>query len=731
MYYELALISVLIAAGYWGIYFARHEQTRTYGLMQLGAAALAGAGLIARKSDVPPAFGIAGAIGVGAGTCLLLVGPVVRATARRMAAAERFKIANVLLDIADVLAPGSGISEEKALLGAMREIRDGNIEQTIEALTVAKDRAPAEARLAIDERIAMLYLAAYRWDEAIAHAEANLLAAQPAHEESVNPSMALRRALGIAPPVWVELLGAYGYKGDLDQAARMLARLEDVCAGRQDAAIWVHRGRMIFLALAGRVAAVEALVEPRKSRHMSRAARTYWMAVALERKGDGPAAVVAYTKARSQSRGRPRVLIDRALERLPDIRAIALGPAASELVARVEASAPPEVVLRARPRGPWATRLLAGSVLGVAATIAVVLGESSDIGVLMRAGGMVRGFVHDGEWWRAISCVFVHVGGLHLLVNIIGLWFLGRLCEDMFGPSRTIAIFAVTGIGGALASFLASPVGVSAGASGAIFGLLGAAFFELTWHRSKHRAAWSRGMWGSLGVVALGQVAIDFLYTGITDQWAHGGGLILGLVMGFVMSPNAAWVKPSLWLGRLIAIGFGVACVATAILVARTSLADSFGVPTVTRELETQHGTLTVMAPRSWFVKTLLRDPDDVINVLGEPAYEPVGPALADWVKIEEKRAHEEEHFDQIDVATEHMIPLPLGWQGTELVASVEATDPVGGRQRYRVVCAAKPVGDDATMLISIYIPETVARDAPWLFMQMLATATATLKPLK
>src|SRR5260221_2364380 len=450
MYYELALISVLIAAGYWGTYFVRHEQTRTYGVMQLGAAALAGLGLLARKTDGPAALGIVGAIGVGAGVCLLLVGPIVRALARRAAAAERFRIANVLLDIADVLAPGSGIHEEKALLGAMREIRDGNIEQTVEALTAAKHTAPAEARLAIDERIAMLYLAAYRWDEAIAHAEENLFGATP--PEGTGPCGAVRRVLGPAPPVWVELLGAYGYKGDLDQAAGMLSRLEDVCAGRDDAAIWLHRGRMIFLALAGRVAAVELLVEPRRSRHMSRAARTYWVAVAYERKGDGPAAVAAYTKARSGSRGRPRVLIDRALERLPNIRQIELGPAAAELVKQVEAAPPPEVVLRNRPRGPWATRVLAGAVLASAAAIAIALGESSDTGVLMRAGALMPGLVHGGEWWRLVSAVFVHLTGLHLLVNLICLWFLGRVCEDLFGGTRTIALFGLTGIAGTVAS---------------------------------------------------------------------------------------------------------------------------------------------------------------------------------------------------------------------------------------------------------------------------------------
>ena len=214
MYYELALISVVIAAGYWGVFFVRQPQTRVYGAMLAAAAGLAGLGLYGRKlEDAPAALGLFGAIGIGAAACLLVLGPLVRAAARRFAAGERFTMAQRLLDIADVLAPGSGVAEEKALLVAMREISGGHIDQTIGALTAAKDRAPAEAKLAIDERIAMLYLAAYRWDDAIAHAEAHLFAAAPPRgpNEIVTPAIALRRALGVAPPVGVELLGASGY----------------------------------------------------------------------------------------------------------------------------------------------------------------------------------------------------------------------------------------------------------------------------------------------------------------------------------------------------------------------------------------------------------------------------------------------------------------------------------------------------------------------------------------
>ncbi|HET9993052.1 MAG TPA: hypothetical protein VFQ65_31170, partial [Kofleriaceae bacterium] len=105
MYYELALISVLIAASYWGLFFIRlGPRMRLYGLMQLGAAACAGLGLYHRREGGPAWLGVAGAIGTGAGACLLLLAPLTRSIARRFAASERFRIAARLLDVAELLA---------------------------------------------------------------------------------------------------------------------------------------------------------------------------------------------------------------------------------------------------------------------------------------------------------------------------------------------------------------------------------------------------------------------------------------------------------------------------------------------------------------------------------------------------------------------------------------------------------------------------------------------------
>jgi rhomboid protease GluP len=712
--YELVLISVVIGGGYWGWFFITRQPhgTPTYGLMQLAAAALSGLGLYGRHGG-GSALGAAGAIGAGAGTCLLILGPLVRTAARRFAAAERFGIANHLLTLADALAPGSGVGEEKALLAAMREIRDGKIEPTLDALSAAKERAPAEARLAIDERIAMLYLAAYRWDDAITHAEKNLFGSvQP--ETPTNPATALRRALGIAPPVYVELLGAYARKGDLDQAAKMLARLEDVCVGRDDAAIWLHRGRLMFLALAGRVPAVQALVAPRKSRHMNAASRTYWLAVAHERHGEAKAAEAAYARARSRSRGRPRDLIDQALANLMNAKVAELSPLATEVIARVEAGPVPVVVERTQ-RGPWGTRLLLAVLSAVAVVVMLGVGSSVDVGVLTRSGAMVRGLVRAGEWWRLVTCTFLHVGGVHLVLNLLGLYFVGRIAEDIFGPWRMLAIYALAGIAGSVASYVASPAGISAGASGAIFGLLGALLLELTLHRRRHRSAWNRGMLGSIAVVSVAQLGLGFLYP-MMDQWAHGGGLAMGALAALALSPNARWSVLGHHAARILAIASGFASVAAAVLCVRTSLADSLTLgPTKTFEL----GRVRVTAPATWQASDdSLAEPDLVINLhVDRQVTTRFDMQLEAFVAGEPERIGATP--DQIVVADDRAFDLPPDWQGKEMVLSIP--DPMGTQQHFRALIASRTTGRE-TIFTSLYVPETVARAARPFFTKILAS---------
>jgi membrane associated rhomboid family serine protease len=722
VFYEYALISVIIASGYWGVFFLRRQPngTPTFGIMQLAAAGLAGLGLYGeRYAPDTRWFGVAGAVGIGAGTCLLVVGPLVRSLARRFAGMERLGVAQRLLDVAEILAPGSGVAEEKAVLGAMKEIRDGRIEETVDALTAAKDRAPPIARLQIDERIALLYVAAYRWKEAIDHAEENLFGAITPAEEVPAESVSLKAALGITPPVWVELLGAYGRTGNLDQAARMLSRLEDVCHNREDAALWIHRARLMFLALAGRPDAVSALVEPRRAKHMSVAARTYWLAVAHEQHGDRAAANAAYAKARTKSRGRPRELIDRALERLAKLDTAApiqLSPIASEVVARVEAAPMPAPVKIDRPAQPWATWIITALLVAVAGAIALFAGATGDNGVLVRCGAMVRGMIDGGEWWRLITCVYVHVGVVHLSVNAIGMFFLGRVAEDLFGTARTFALFGLAGVAGSFASYLASPTGVSAGASGAIFGMLGAVFVELTWHRAKYRALWKRGMWGGLVVVTLAQLGVGFMYP-VIDQWAHGAGLVAGIVFGAALSPSTSWWKLTRNAGRMIAIGFAALSIVAGVLVATRSIGTSLAALPTHRFVVHD---IAITAPATYIADGELVDPDRLVFVtLQREPLVAMMPQMTEWIgradQIGKARG-----FTEVVPAKNRAVALPDGWEGTELIGSFE--DPMGTRQEFRIVVAGKNF-DGSLLLVTIMTPDLIAREGAEFFAKLVGSA--------
>jgi membrane associated rhomboid family serine protease/tetratricopeptide (TPR) repeat protein len=726
--YELALIAVVIGAGYWGIVFVRQQPhgTATFGVMQLAAAALAGLGLIGRRVDVEW-LGVAGAIGIGAGGCLLVVGPMLRVLARRLVAAERTQIAMRLLDVVELLAPGSGIAEEKALVRAMAEIREGRIEHTVDALTAAKHRAPADAQLAIDERIAMLYLTAYRWSDAIQYAETHLFESPPPDDGDGS----LRRALGVAPPVWVELLGAYGRIGDLEQSAKMLARLEDVCAGRDDAALWIHRGRVMFLALAGRIDAVRALVAPRQARHMTAAARTYWIAVAHDHRGDRVEAARAYEKARARSRGRPRELIERALATLAARNAplepgdpgdpaepggAKLAAVANAVVARIEAAPlpPPIRLIRHRaPRGAW---LLTASMLAVSAATAIWVGDTADAGVLVRAGALVRGAVDAGQWWRLIACLFVHVGLYHLLLNATALFVIGRLAEHVFGGARMIAIFAGAGLAGAYASYLAAPVGISAGASGAVFGLLGAVFVELVRQRRRHQSTWTRGMWGRLAIVIVAQLAYGAIYP-IIDQWAHAAGLIAGALLGLALSPSARWAAVAGYAARAIAVGFGVAAVIAGGFAVQTSYADTLTGGSATRR-EVVDG-IAVTVPASWEAAAhQVFQPDGlaVVTLGRQPRAQPA-QQIAMWIAEQGRRAKLE--LGEVTTAHAPVLALPDGWEGSEL--QVEIEDSLGYRQRMRMIVCGRAFGD-AMIFTMVQVPETIARGAPEVFARLLAS---------
>lgn len=124
-------------------------------------------------------------------------------------------------------------------------------------------------------------------------------------------------------------------------------------------------------------------------------------------------------------------------------------------------------------RKPIATYSIAAVIGAVFALQLYVAGAQSTIG-LVRMGALVPERVAAGEWWRLISCTFLHAGWMHVLLNTYVLLILGMFLERIIGPARFLIIYAASALTGSLGSYLFLKASFSVGASGAVWGLLGA-----------------------------------------------------------------------------------------------------------------------------------------------------------------------------------------------------------------------------------------------------------------
>jgi membrane associated rhomboid family serine protease len=95
---------------------------------------------------------------------------------------------------------------------------------------------------------------------------------------------------------------------------------------------------------------------------------------------------------------------------------------------------------------------------------------------IYRNGVLYGPLVADGEWWRLFTPMFLHYGPLHLGLNMLALWWFGSAVEQVLGRGRYLLLYLVSGIAGSAGALIASPNSLTVGASGAIFGILGAAF---------------------------------------------------------------------------------------------------------------------------------------------------------------------------------------------------------------------------------------------------------------
>ncbi|KAI4379285.1 hypothetical protein MLD38_005603 [Melastoma candidum] len=154
---------------------------------------------------------------------------------------------------------------------------------------------------------------------------------------------------------------------------------------------------------------------------------------------------------------------------------------------------------------------------------------------LVKLGGLDHKLVvDDGDWWRLLSCIWLHAGVAHLATNMLSLMFVGTGLEREFGFLNIGALYVVSGFGGSLLSTLNVDHAdkISVGASGALFGLLGAMLSELitNWTIYANKCT---ALFMLIIVVAI-NLAIGIIIPHV-DNSAHIGGFIAGFLLGFVL----------------------------------------------------------------------------------------------------------------------------------------------------------------------------------------------------
>jgi membrane associated rhomboid family serine protease len=159
-------------------------------------------------------------------------------------------------------------------------------------------------------------------------------------------------------------------------------------------------------------------------------------------------------------------------------------------------------------------------------------------GVNLKYWGMNIGpLTLSGQYYRLFTAGFLHANILHIGFNMWCLWSLGRLSERLFGKWQTLAIYMVTGVGGAILSIAYNPQRAELGASGAIFGIVGAVlagvkFGDLNISTGEKRAIVS-------SVVTFAVINFVLGMYGNTDNMCHLGGFVTGLLIGLPMGAFA------------------------------------------------------------------------------------------------------------------------------------------------------------------------------------------------
>jgi membrane associated rhomboid family serine protease len=179
--------------------------------------------------------------------------------------------------------------------------------------------------------------------------------------------------------------------------------------------------------------------------------------------------------------------------------------------------------------GAKVTKLLIG--VNVAVYVAELIQGGGVYGVgstIYEKGVLWAPFVANGDYWRLLTAAFLHYGPFHLLLNMLGLYWFGSLLEQRIGSGRFLLLYLVSGLAGSAGALVISPTNPTVGASGAIFGILGAGLVL-----EQQRDYVFGG--SALGVI-IANLVLTFAWSSNISVGGHIGGLIGGAAATLALS---------------------------------------------------------------------------------------------------------------------------------------------------------------------------------------------------
>ncbi|MDQ2809223.1 MAG: rhomboid family intramembrane serine protease [Chloroflexota bacterium] len=185
---------------------------------------------------------------------------------------------------------------------------------------------------------------------------------------------------------------------------------------------------------------------------------------------------------------------------------------------------------------PRVTQILLGILVLIFLYGELNLGGPQTNDRLFNLGAKNNAAILHGEYWRLLTAMFLHAGFLHIAFNGYALLIFGQQVESFYGPWRFLAIYFIAGLAGSIASFAFSPHD-SVGASGAIFGIIGALGAYFFFHRRLLGGAGRAQLLNAVAMIVL-NLLLGASQANTIDNFAHVGGLIAGGVAAVLLAPR-------------------------------------------------------------------------------------------------------------------------------------------------------------------------------------------------